>query len=63
LTQRSEIRGHFVIHARSIKAFNERKKELLNEFSDIPSNRLRFFYVRNSNDTFVEYWLVPPKKK
>ena len=69
LRNQPEVRGNFVIKAKSLKAFNNRKRDLLNEFSGIPPNRLRFFYVRNSSDTYdvdnayVEYWLVPPKKQ
>lgn len=63
LTEQTELRAHFVINTESIKAFNERKKELSNEFKEVPANRLRFFYVRNRINSYVEYWLVPPKKK
>jgi hypothetical protein len=63
LTQQPDVRGHIVINAKRVKEFNERKKELINEFSEIPSSRLRFFHVRHSSDTYVEYWLVPTKKR
>lgn len=63
LAKQTDLRAHFVINAKSIKAFNERKKELFDEFKEIPANRLKFFYVRNNSDTYVEYWLVPPKRK
>jgi hypothetical protein len=63
LTQQPNLRAHFVINAKSVKEFNEKKKELMTEFKEIPSNRLRFFYVRNRTNSYVEYWLVPPKKK
>jgi hypothetical protein len=58
-----DIRGHLVIRAKSLKEFRSRKKELLNEFSEIAPSRLRFFHVRHNSDTYVEYWLVPPKQK
>lgn len=63
LIKKTNIRAHFVIKAKTFKEFNERKKELLNEFKEISVNRLNFFYVRNNRDSYVEYWLVPPKRK
>lgn len=63
LREYPHIRGHLVIHAKTLKEFSKRKKELLNEFSEIAPGRLRFTYVRHKSDTFVEYWLVPPPQK
>lgn len=63
LTEQTDLRAHFVINTESVKEFNERKKELLNEFKEIPANRLKFFHVRNKRNSYVEYWLVPQKKK
>jgi len=55
-------RGHVVIHEKSLKQFEKQKRETQDLLKDIPSNRLRYFFIK-SDYSNTEYWLVPRKKK
>lgn len=63
-------RGHFVIKARSKEEFRKEQseiKKLLTEKYKITSERLRFFYIKETESGWdylqVEVWLVPQKLK
>lgn len=60
LNANPEAKGHIVIYEESRIKYLKKKKESQKLLSEIPQNRLRFFYVKGE-DSNVEYWLVPKK--
>ncbi len=62
LNANPEAHGHIVIHEKSLKKYEKRKKETQNLLSEISKNQLRYFYVKNDSSN-VEFWLVPRKQK
>jgi len=57
-----DARGNLVIADKNREAFRNRQEELLAALSDIAAGRLRFFFVK-STVPYVEYWIVPSRKK
>lgn len=62
LNANPDSKGHIAIYAKSLKIYQKEKSEIQNLLSEIPKNRLRFFYIK-SDYSNVEFWLVPRKKK
>jgi UDP-2,3-diacylglucosamine pyrophosphatase LpxH len=66
LINNPNLRGNLVIHDKSLSSKRKTEKQLLKslvEENKVPQRRLRIFYVKNSQYSQVEYWLVPRKKK
>lgn len=57
-----DAHGHIVIYEKSAKDFSEMRNKILDLIPEIPKNQLKFFHVKR-NESNVEFWLVPRKKK
>lgn len=62
LNANPQSRGHIVIYEKSLKQFEKQKRKIQDLLKDIPSNRLRYFFIKRGNSN-TEYWLVPGKRK
>ncbi|HEX8251229.1 MAG TPA: hypothetical protein VF599_23860 [Pyrinomonadaceae bacterium] len=60
------IRGHIVIFAKSPKEFQKQKSGVSTKLADkykILPNQLRFFFVKKTDYSYIELWIVPRKKR
>lgn len=66
LSANPQLRGHLIINAKSKKNFRQKESTLIAELTNnykIAKNQLKTFFVKNTEYDFVEFWLVPKRRK
>jgi hypothetical protein len=66
LTANPAFRGHVVIFTKSQAEFQKEKSDIAAKLANkykVSPNQLRFFFVRKTDYSYVELWLVPPQNR